>query len=158
MSSTTSLTPLPYPNPTDQPFVHLDIKALAEATTESLYVASEAAPAHKAGRRWYKPSTKVTSLSDGAAWHALPYAEWIGSAVCIANGSFTAAIPAGIFTTNPIVYATVQTNTQFAFACAVATSTTAISGYAGFFPGGVGNPLGATAGFTVVLRAVQIAG
>ena len=51
MSSVTSLTPLPYPDPTDQPFVHLDIKALAEATTDALRVVSEATPPHAEGRR-----------------------------------------------------------------------------------------------------------
>lgn len=68
MSSVTSLTPLPYPDPTDQPFVHLDMKALAEATTESLYVVSSAAPAHKVGRRWHDSDDHRNYISDGTEW------------------------------------------------------------------------------------------
>jgi hypothetical protein len=65
---TTALTPLPYPESTDQPFVHLDIKALAEATAESLFVAASAAPSHKAGRRWHNTSTGKTYISNGTGW------------------------------------------------------------------------------------------
>lgn len=75
MSSVTSLTPLPYPDPTDQPFVHLDLKALAEQTTESLFVAQSAAPAHKPGRRWYNTTTKLSSISDGTNWRPA-VGEW----------------------------------------------------------------------------------
>jgi hypothetical protein len=70
MPATTTLTPLPYPLASDAPFAHLDLKALAEATTEKLYVecTSGTRPAHKFGRRIYETDTGRTYLSQAGSW------------------------------------------------------------------------------------------
>lgn len=71
MTSLTSLTPLPYPDPTDQPFVHLDLQALAEATAEALPVADTAYPPHRPGRIFVHTGLGVTLISDGLTWRPL---------------------------------------------------------------------------------------
>lgn len=71
MTSLTNLTPLPYPDPTDQPFVHLDIQALAEETAEALPVVSDTAPPHRPGRRWTRLNGR-SAISDGLRWVRQP--------------------------------------------------------------------------------------
>lgn len=67
---TTELNGLPYPEPTAQPFVHLDIRSLAEAIDAQLLIActSTARPAHRAGRQIFETDTKRTLISDGSTW------------------------------------------------------------------------------------------
>lgn len=67
---TTPVNKLPYPEPTAQPFVHLDIQALAEAADAKLYVecTSSTRPAHKAGRRIFETDTGLSYISDGTTW------------------------------------------------------------------------------------------
>lgn len=67
---TTPLNSLPYPEATDTPYVHLDIKALADAVAAKLYVecTSGARPAHRPGRRIYETDTARTYISNGTTW------------------------------------------------------------------------------------------
>lgn len=63
---TTPLHGIPYPEPTDEPYVHLDLKRQAEAVDEELPVYGNTAPPHKAGRIWVNGAT--VSVSDGTRW------------------------------------------------------------------------------------------
>ena len=67
----TTFNALPYPAATDAPYVHLDMKALADAVDERLPIVSTTAPPHRAGRQWFNPATRRMSLSDGTAWFAV---------------------------------------------------------------------------------------
>lgn len=69
----TALQQLPYPEATEQPFVHLDIKELADSVDPLLFVSclSTLRPAHKIGRRIFETDTKLTYISDGTAWRLL---------------------------------------------------------------------------------------
>lgn len=76
----TALSQLPYPEATQQPYVHLDIKELADKADESLFVecSSTSRPAHKLGRRIYERDTGLTLVSNGTSWQAyLPQPETI---------------------------------------------------------------------------------
>lgn len=70
---TTALSALPYPEPTDEPYVHLDLKRLAEAVDEELPVESTTQPAHKQGRVWVNGG--LVMVSDGTTWQ--PAGRWI---------------------------------------------------------------------------------
>lgn len=67
---TTPLNSLPYPEGTEQPFVHLDMAELANAVDAKLYVEclSTARPPHRPGRRIYETNTQLHYMSNGAAW------------------------------------------------------------------------------------------
>lgn len=68
MGSQTTYSQLPYPVATDAPYVHLDIKALADRLDELLFIAAASAPPHLAGRRWFNTTTLRTWVSDGTRW------------------------------------------------------------------------------------------
>lgn len=66
----TALSKLPYPEATEQPYVHLDIKDLADKVDDSLFVecTSVTRPPHKPGRRIYETNTGATYVSTGTSW------------------------------------------------------------------------------------------
>lgn len=66
----TPLNNLPYPEATEQPYVHLDIRELADAVDPALSVVCTSAtrPAHRAGRRIFETDTRLTWISDGVKW------------------------------------------------------------------------------------------
>lgn len=69
---TTELANLPYPEGTALPFVHTDLKALADAVDERLPVTDAATPPpHKAGRTWWNPGLQIVQVSDGVSWAPL---------------------------------------------------------------------------------------
>jgi len=73
-------------------------QAAANATlTASLFVSQEAAPAHKVGLRWFKPSTKATSISDGTTWTSAQRSFVFGSTTPVAGVTVTFS---GTFTTD----------------------------------------------------------
>lgn len=94
----------------------------------------------------------VTGLD--AALTKAPFAEWVGTATCDANGIFSGTFPAGRFTVTPHVVVSVASLTEFAIAAGVATSTTAFSGHCAYFPGGTGT-IARTTGFVIAVRAIQ---
>ena len=65
--------------------------------TESLFISQETAPAHKVGLRWYKPSTKATSISDGTTWNRAQQSFVFGSTTPVAG---VTVMFSGNFTTN----------------------------------------------------------
>lgn len=71
---------LPYPAGTDTPYVHLDIKNLADAVDEALTIVAAAAPPHRAGRLWYDTNAQQLKVSDGTAWRARTMAAVTGPA------------------------------------------------------------------------------
>ena len=96
---TTDLNDLPYPAGTDLPYVHLDMKALAEAVAELLYVEQPAAPPHRLGRRWHDTDAGLDYISDGNRWNLVrPIISVVSSVTTeLGNGQAivpTAAIPA----------------------------------------------------------------
>lgn len=85
---TTPFASLPYPEANDTPYVHLDIKALAESVDENVVVVSTTAPPHKAGRHWYNPTTKREYVSNGAAY--------VPTFAVVVEGSFSGTtLPSG---------------------------------------------------------------
>jgi hypothetical protein len=60
----------PYPEGSDQPQVHLDVKALADDIDQDTFVPCTSAtrPGHFPGRRIFETDTKATLVSDGSAW------------------------------------------------------------------------------------------
>jgi hypothetical protein len=66
---TTTLHGIPYPEATDDPYVHLDLKRQAEAVDEELPVYSNIQPPHKQGRLWVNGA--VVSVSDGTRWNTM---------------------------------------------------------------------------------------
>jgi len=114
------------------------------------------------------PQASVTNLVDdlaalvqadidaSAAIEALPpFAEYVTMATCAADGSFSGTFPAGLFTVIPVLQCTVQSNTQFVFASAAATSETAFSGFCAYFSG-TPKVFRLTAGFIISIHAVQM--
>lgn len=69
----TPLNALPYPEATETPYVHLDLKELAEAIDPRLTIVctSSTRPAHRAGRIIYETNTGTLLTSDGTAWRYL---------------------------------------------------------------------------------------
>lgn len=107
---TTELHDLPYPEGTAQPFVHLDLKRLADDTDPWLYVecTSTTRPPHRAGRRIFETNTKLSYISDGAVWRQLaPFRVAAGVTVATFAGGVSAtasmAFPPDRFTLPPIV-------------------------------------------------------
>lgn len=97
---TTPLSGLPYPEATETPFVHIDMKELADATDAKLFVecTSSSRPPHRVGRRIFETDTKLSQISDGTAW--VPYGvtkKGVAGGILNAFGQF--AVPHGI--TNP---------------------------------------------------------
>lgn len=94
---TTPNRALPWPEGNKVPYVHQDIKALAEATDDALgdlYVdePSTAAPAHKAGLRWFQNDTGDVVVSTGTVWRRLTgvIQDWTAAeawAAAYVNGS-----------------------------------------------------------------------
>ena len=84
-----------------------------------------------------------------------PFAEYVTTVTCVPDGSFNGTFPAGLFTVPPILQCTAQSTTQFAVACAAASSTTTFSGHCGYFLNGAGG-LSWIDGFTIAIRANQM--
>lgn len=102
---TTPLHNLPYPEGTDQPYVHLDIQALADAIDPEFSITQETAPAHKAGRRWFQPSTRSTKISDGSDW--VNVKRWDGGGITVmADASGIITVPHSLGVT-PYFYSAV---------------------------------------------------
>lgn len=99
----TALSQLPYPDATEQPYVHLDLKDLADKVDEQLQVTCTSAtrPAHKVGRRIYESDTKLEFISDGTSW--LFSGTWTGVAWGAGGSQLTANWTAS--TVNPCALA-----------------------------------------------------
>lgn len=85
-----------------------------------------------------------------------PFAEYVTTASCAADGTFSGTFPAGLFTVAPKIVATVESSLQFAIAAAAASSATAFAGRACFFPSPLPSSANLTAGFTIVIHAFQM--
>lgn len=70
---TTPLNQIPYPEATETPYVHLDMKEMAEAIDPRLTVVctSTTRPAHRAGRIIYETDTGTLLTSSGTTWRYL---------------------------------------------------------------------------------------
>lgn len=81
---TTALNQIPYPEPTETPYVHLDMKAQAEAVDARLSVTctSTTRPAHRAGRFIFETNTGCVYVSTGSAWiyvSGSPFVQDVGA-------------------------------------------------------------------------------
>lgn len=67
-----------YPTPASSavPDVPVDMKALADAIDLGTPYVTTSTPGHVAGLIWYNPTTKITQISDGAAWQLVTAANW----------------------------------------------------------------------------------
>lgn len=66
---TTAYHDLPYPEGTDLPMVHLDLRALAESVDEDLPIVAPDGPPHRDGRLWITDGS--VRLSDADQWRAI---------------------------------------------------------------------------------------
>lgn len=83
---TTAYHDLPYPEGTDLPMVHLDVRALAEDVDEELPIVAATAPPHRDGRVWIPAGTGAVLVSDGVRWRAPGH-----EGVAVQSGTGTAA-------------------------------------------------------------------
>lgn len=67
-----------YPTPASSavPDVPVDMKALADAIDLGVPYVTTSTPAHLSGLIWYNPTTKLTQISDGAAWQPVTAVNW----------------------------------------------------------------------------------
>ena len=67
-----------YPTPASSasPDIPVDMKALADALDAGTPYVSTSTPAHVSGLIWHNPTTKITQISDGAAWQQVTAVNW----------------------------------------------------------------------------------
>lgn len=67
-----------YPSPASSavPDVPVDIKALADAVDLKTPYTTTSTPPHVSGLIWHNPTTKLTQISDGAAWQPVTATNW----------------------------------------------------------------------------------
>ncbi|MDA8440542.1 MAG: hypothetical protein M0Z51_17010 [Propionibacterium sp.] len=141
--------PIPVPNATARSalIVSLGSVGITASTSNPIYVFRADAPA---GR-------ELEYTVNGTTWTAIPagpYLMYTTTATTAADGTFSGAFPAGFFSVAPVVVASAESNTQFAFAAAAATSTVAFAGHCGYFAT-IGGASSTTSGFVVAILAIQ---
>lgn len=62
---------IPYPEGGDAPLAPAQFQALANRVDEKVPWVSTTTPPHVAGLMWFNPTTSITQISDGSAWHPI---------------------------------------------------------------------------------------